>query len=65
MDEPLVIEDKEDAYELPQIVGEVAFKDVVFGYDATKIILNGVNFKINPGKVLLWLVQQVLARARL
>lgn len=50
MDEPLVIEDKEDAYELPQIVGEVAFKDVVFGYDATKIILNGVNFKINPGE---------------
>ncbi|NMB18615.1 MAG: ABC transporter ATP-binding protein [Erysipelothrix sp.] len=50
MDEPLVIEDKEDAYELPQIVGEVAFKDVVFGYDATKIILNRVNFKINPGE---------------
>ena len=50
MDEPLVIEDKEDAYDLPQIIGEVAFKDVVFGYDATKIILNGVNFKINPGE---------------
>lgn len=50
MDEPLVIEDKPDAYDLPAIEGNVTFKDVVFGYDESKIILDGVNFDIQPGE---------------
>ncbi len=50
MDEPLVIEDKVDAYELPEIKGEVEFKNVSFGYEPNVPILEDVNFTIEPGQ---------------
>lgn len=49
LDEPLVIEDKEDAYALPEIQGNVVFDSVDFGYDDT-LILEDVNFEIKAGE---------------
>lgn len=49
LDEPLVIEDKEDAYPLPEIQGNVVFDSVDFGYDDT-LILEDVNFEIKAGE---------------
>lgn len=50
MDYPVGIEDKPDAVELPQIKGEVEFKNVVFGYEPNVTILNGISFKAEAGK---------------
>lgn len=49
LDEPLVIEDKDDAYPLPEIQGNVVFDSVDFGYDDT-LILEDVNFEIKAGE---------------
>ncbi len=49
MDEPLLVTDIEDAKEMPQINGEVEFRNVVFGYEENKKILDGINFKVNKG----------------
>ena len=49
MSEPVVIEDAEDAKDLPAIKGEVQFKDVHFGYDPNVKILKGINFTANVG----------------
>ena len=50
MDEPVVIDDAPDAYELPEIKGEVTFENVTFGYEADKTILSDLSFKIRPGE---------------
>ena len=52
LDEQPLIEDKEGAKELPSITGSVEFKDVVFSYDENKVILDGVNFKVEPGETI-------------
>lgn len=49
MNEPPVIEDAPDAYQLPPIKGEVEFKNVHFGYEPNQHILNGVSFKADIG----------------
>ena len=49
IDEPVLVKDKPDAKEMPQIKGEVEFKNVVFGYEEGQTILDGVNFKCKPG----------------
>lgn len=49
MDEPLSIQDKEGAYELKNIEGKVSFKDVSFGYDPHKYVIENINFDIEPG----------------
>lgn len=49
IDEPVLVKDKEDAYDMPSIVGEVEFSDVSFSYDVGVPILNNVSFKANPG----------------
>jgi len=49
MDEPVLVKDKPDAKDMPQIKGEVEFKNVVFGYEEGQTILDGINFKCKPG----------------
>ncbi|MBQ9938875.1 MAG: ABC transporter ATP-binding protein [Oscillospiraceae bacterium] len=50
LDEPVVIEDVPDAVELPPIKGDVEFRNVVFSYDESKIILNNVSFTVKAGE---------------
>jgi len=49
MDEPTIINDAPDAYELPEIVGEVVFENVTFGYDESASVLENLSFTIKPG----------------
>jgi len=49
IDEPILVKDKPNAKEMPQIKGEVEFKNVIFGYEEGQTILDGVNFKCKPG----------------
>jgi len=49
IDEPVLVKDKSDAKEMPQISGNVEFKDVVFGYEEGPTVLNGVSFACNAG----------------
>jgi ATP-binding cassette subfamily B protein len=48
MDEKPEISDISGAKELILDKGAVAFKDVVFGYDESVTVLNGISFKIDP-----------------
>lgn len=50
LDEPVLVENKEGAYELPEIEGRVEFKDVSFGYEANQVVLGQVNFKAMQGQ---------------
>ena len=49
IDEPVTVKDIEGAVDMPQIQGEVEFKDVNFSYENGVQILNNVNFKANVG----------------
>lgn len=49
IDEPVLVKDVEDAFEMPPIEGEVEFKDVVFSYEDGIRILNEVSFKADKG----------------
>lgn len=49
IDEPVLVKDKVDAYDMPTIVGEVEFKDVCFSYEDGVPILNNISFKASPG----------------
>jgi len=49
IDEPVLVKDKDNASDMPQISGEVEFENVVFGYEEGQTILDGVNFKCNAG----------------
>ena len=46
---PDVVE-RPDAAELPSVVGEVAFEDVVFGYLPTEPVLDGFTLTVAPGE---------------
>jgi ATP-binding cassette subfamily B protein len=46
------IADREDAIEIPEIVGHVEFKDVTFSYDGEKNALEDVSFEIEPGEMI-------------
>jgi ATP-binding cassette subfamily B protein len=49
MDEPVMIEDAPDAYELPGINGQVVFENVTFGYTEGENVLENLSFKVEPG----------------
>ncbi|MCL2285021.1 MAG: ABC transporter ATP-binding protein/permease [Firmicutes bacterium] len=49
IDEPVLVKDKPDAVDMPQIKGDVEFKDVAFGYEEGQTILDGVSFKCKTG----------------
>ena len=46
------IEDKPDAYELPDITGRVEYKNVDFSYDGKVNILENVSFTVEPGQMI-------------
>ena len=52
MDTPSDIQDKEGAYDLPPIKGQVDFEDVTFAYNEEKIILKNVSFHVEPGQTI-------------
>lgn len=53
IDEPIAIDNAEDAYKMPQITGKVDFKDVDFCYDDDdRKILHDVCFSVNPGETI-------------
>lgn len=49
IDEPVGVKDKEGATEMPDIKGEVEFRDVSFSYEEGKEVLHHVSFKVAPG----------------
>ncbi|MDD4112638.1 MAG: ATP-binding cassette domain-containing protein, partial [Herbinix sp.] len=49
IDEPVLVKDKEDAYDMPPIIGAIEFKDVSFSYEDGIPILNNISFKVKPG----------------
>ena len=51
IDEPAEIEDIKDALELIDVKGDVEMKNVVFGYDPNKIIINNLNLEAQRGSV--------------
>ncbi|HEY4383866.1 MAG TPA: ABC transporter ATP-binding protein, partial [Ktedonobacteraceae bacterium] len=50
LDVPIEIEDREGAEELPEVRGEVDFKDLVFGYKKGHPVLHGLNLHVEPGQ---------------
>ncbi len=50
LDEPVTVDDREDAEELPPIRGEVDFKDVLFEYEKGVPVLKHVSFHVAPGE---------------
>lgn len=50
IDEPVLIKDKPGAGEMPQIRGEVEFKDVTFSYEEGIEILKKINFRVEQGE---------------
>lgn len=49
MDEPITVDDAEDAIVMPPIKGEVTFQNVRFSYEPGKEILKDVSFSVKPG----------------
>lgn len=49
IDEPVLVKDKDDAYDMPPIIGDIEFKDVSFSYESGVPILNNISFKVNHG----------------
>ncbi len=50
MDEPVVIDDREGAVELPPITGEVDFNEVNFGYEEGQTVLEKVDLHVRAGE---------------
>ena len=50
MDEPVDVKDADDAYEMPNIKGEVEYRNVTFAYEEDKNVLENVSFKVKPGE---------------
>ena len=52
MDTPTESFNDPDAKPMPQIGGQVSFKDVTFGYDPGKPILRGINLEVASGEMI-------------
>lgn len=50
LDEPVKVNDKEGAEELPRIEGNVRFDNVTFAYDESKTILENLSFSVKKGE---------------
>ncbi len=50
MDEPVDVDDAPDATEMPEIKGNVSFKNVTFSYEEGKPILKNVSFEVKAGE---------------
>jgi ATP-binding cassette, subfamily B, bacterial len=51
LDASPAIADRPDARALPDVRGEVEFRDLTFGYEPGAPILRKINFKVQPGEV--------------
>lgn len=49
IDEPLLVDDAKDAVEMPDVKGNVEFKNVIFSYDEGRPILDNISFKVKKG----------------
>ena len=50
IDEPVGVRDEPDAIPMPEVVGEVKFSHVSFGYEPGQKILEDINFTAEPGE---------------
>ena len=52
LDEPVLLQDAEDAIEMPPIQGAVTFDRVNFGYSIDKLILKDITLQTKPGQTI-------------
>jgi ATP-binding cassette subfamily B protein len=52
LDEPVLLQDAEDAIEMPPIQGAVTFDRVDFGYDIDRLILKDITLHTKPGQTI-------------
>lgn len=52
MDIPPAITNADDAYEIPEVEGEVIFDEVTFGYEEGQTIFNNLSFHVEPGETI-------------
>lgn len=52
LDEPVVLQDAEDAIEMPPIQGAITFDRVDFGYDINRLILKDITLHTKPGQTI-------------
>ncbi|MCD7730068.1 MAG: ABC transporter ATP-binding protein/permease [Oscillospiraceae bacterium] len=50
LDEPVIVNDKENAAEMPAIKGNVTFENVTFAYDEGKTVLENLSFNVKSGE---------------
>ncbi|MDE6592888.1 MAG: ABC transporter ATP-binding protein/permease [Oscillospiraceae bacterium] len=50
MDEPVTVTDKENAAEMPEIKGDVSFKNVTFAYEEGANVLENLSFDVKAGQ---------------
>lgn len=50
MDEPVTVDDSENAFEMPEIHGDVRFDNVTFGYEDGINILENLSFEVKAGQ---------------
>lgn len=50
LDEPVTVDDAEDAGEMPEIKGDVTFENVTFAYEEGKDVLKNVSFTVKAGE---------------
>jgi ABC-type multidrug transport system fused ATPase/permease subunit len=50
LDEPEEVTDRPDAIDLPDGPGHVRFERVSFGYDPKRLVLDGIDLEIRPGR---------------
>ena len=50
LDEPVTVDDAEDATEMPEIKGNVTFENVTFAYEEGKDVLKNVSFTVKAGE---------------
>jgi len=50
LDEPVTVDDAEDATEMPAIRGDVTFENVTFAYEEGKDVLKNVSFTVKAGE---------------
>lgn len=49
LDEPLLVEDEPEAYDMPRVMGRVEFDHVTFSYEEGEPILKDISFTVNVG----------------
>jgi ATP-binding cassette, subfamily B, multidrug efflux pump len=52
LDEPVTLQDAQDAIDLPKIRGEVTFDRVTFGYNPDRPVLKDIDLHVKPGQTI-------------